>query len=75
MNFLTRNKYWIILIWLISVLVFFKFYNQFYFVNNQSIYFIVSLLVVPVTLMIIGEITYHKNKQKYIDRTDNNLND
>ena len=65
MNFLTRNKSWIVLLWVIVVLLFFKFYNNFNFENNESIFFIIAILIVPVTLTVISNITYNKNKRDF----------
>lgn len=71
MNFLTRNKYWITLVWFLLVLIFFKFYNNFYFEDNTSIYFLSALLIIPVILIVISKITYHRNKHKYFNKTNN----
>lgn len=65
MRFLLRNSYWITLIWLIAVLVFFKFYNGFQFTNNESILFIVLLLIEPIINIIITKIYHFKDKKKY----------
>ena len=73
MYFITRNKHWITLVWFLGVLIFFKFYNGFHFENNQSIFFIISLLIVPVALSIISKITYHKNKKKYLEQLKQQL--
>lgn len=64
MRFLLRNSYWITLIWLIGVLVFFKFYNGFVFENNESIFFIILLLIEPIINIIITKIYHFKDKKK-----------
>lgn len=67
MNFIARNKYWILLVWFISILVFYKIYNNFVFENNESILFIILLVGVPTVLEIISRIAYSKNKKQYMN--------
>jgi uncharacterized membrane protein len=67
MNFIARNKYWISLVWFISILVFYKIYNNFVFENNESILFIILLVGVPTVLEIISRIAYSKNKKQYMN--------
>ena len=67
MNFIARNKYWILLIWFISILIFYKIYNNFVFENNESILFIILLVGVPTVLEIISRIAYSKNKKQYMN--------
>lgn len=74
MNFITRNKYWILLIWYLIVLIFFKFYNNFIFKNNESVLFIILLTVVPIVINILTKIRYLKNKKEFSNRNFKDLN-
>ncbi len=71
MNYLARNKYWILLIWFISVLIFYKIYNNFTFENNESILFIFLIAGVPTIIEIISRIAYLKNKKQYMNTRTN----
>ena len=73
MNFITRNKYWILLIWYLIVLIFFKFYNNFIFKNNESVLFIILLTVVPIVIKILTKIRYLKNKKEFSNRNFEDL--
>lgn len=68
MNFITRNKYWILLIWYLIVLIFFKIYNNFIFKNNESILFIVLITIFPIVIEILTKIRYLKNKKIVLNR-------
>lgn len=71
MNFIARNKYWILLLWILSVLIAYKFYNNFVFQNNQSILFILLIIGIPIGLISIGKIAYIKNKKQYLTKQSN----
>ncbi len=64
MKFIVKYFYWLILAWITIVLTFFKIYNDFLFVNNQSILFIFLLLIVPIILSIIRYIVHRQNINK-----------
>ena len=73
MNYLTRNKYWILLLWFATVLIFYKIYNNFVFKNNESIIFIILIVGFPITIELICNVTYCKNKKKYLSNQINNI--
>ena len=73
MNYLTRNKYWILLLWFAAVLIFYKIYNNFVFQNNESIIFIILIAGFPITIELICKVTYFKNKKKYLSNQINNI--
>lgn len=73
MNFITRNKYWILLIWYLIVFIFFKIYNNFIFKNNESIIFIMLITIFPIVIEILTKIRYLKNKKIFLNRKIDSL--
>lgn len=81
MKKIIRYYHWIILSWIGLVLITFKIYNNFYFENNESILFVVSILIVPVSLLIIRSVIHKKNlkffyecKNNYYDLVEKMIN-
>lgn len=65
MNFIIRNKQLVGFIWVIIVIVFYRFYNNYVFTDLQAITFLVLIFVPLILLEVISQIKRRINLSKF----------